>query len=721
MKTKNLFSIIFLGIFFTNCFGQIGSPSPVSYKERSRILIKDVNLTIEDFLAKGDIAEAAKHIKNKMSDCIELGDGKKLCEAGLNFTSGYLYQQAAQRDVKNSSAYQKRAITYYEKVLTSYPENKAAWSNFTQLIELQGVNPAIIQKLEGMAKKYPVERINIYVQIGHMYKNDNNLQKACDYYKKAYKEDPFSEKACGAMVALYTKYEFSCVMKKDIRQLAMDCQEIDLPNYSEELLRKELVLYFHNKKYKKALESLVLWSYIMSDNNWLTDSKVIRLKARLLPSKQIQSRAENSIFNALNELQELVATVRVEDVNNSRFWKGYDPEIYTNGELSSIQPKSVFYKILHFKGQKEKFKGNPENAEKFWQVILDETRSDDKAFFTVVASDMAQLYNNNPNLDSSDKKLNRLIIRLFNMKGSAYGESDLRMIRKYHITLGGIFYSKKKWNGEGASNARFQLSRALDNRLGPIVNPKLRSMLGDVYKELNQDKNAINSYIKSAQDYLSFDLIKDADELMNTTSAKYNTSLNSSQKRNIKGIRTIIDWRKEFKNTNNKFLKNEISVTDYLTKVSKSEKEAYKTLPNEFVKLQFFKGLSDLGSLVSESRKIDKQIILANALGKIDEIYQLSSPTDFNRIKKIKISLEESVAQPKRLEKTQMHKKTNLSYDSESKTHFKTYNVTALNKEIIIPNQLFELNDVLQNHYSENKTLKKAEIELSNGKLQIKN
>jgi len=34
---------------------------------------------------------------------------------------------------------------------------------------------------------------------------------------------------------------------------------------------------------------------------------------------------------------------------------------------------------------------------------------------------------------------------------------------------------------------------------------------------------------------------------------------------------------------------------------------------------------------------------------------------------------------------------------------------------------LFELNDVLQNHYSENKTLKKAEIELSNGKLQIKN
>ncbi|WP_299436711.1 hypothetical protein [uncultured Aquimarina sp.] len=717
MKTKNLFLIVFLTISLGYCYGQdTVKPSITS----SELLVKDVNLTVDDLLNNGEVKKAAAHIKDKKTYCQEVAD-VKLCEAGLNFTTGYLYQQASLKDNQNSRAYQKRAIVYYEKVLTSYPNNKAALSNFIQLIAVQDIDPSIIKKLELMAKKYPAERINIYVQIGDMYKDDNNLQKACDYYKKAYKEDPFSEKACGAMVALYTKYEFSCVMRKDIRQLALDCQEIDLPNYSEELLRKELILYFNNKEYKKALESLVFWSYIMSNNNWLSSSKVLRLKTKLFPKKQIRSRAENPIYNALDELQDLIEVVQVEDTNSIKFWKGYSPKIYSYGESSKIEPKSVFYKIMHAKGVKENFKGNVENAEKFWEVILKETRNDDKALFTVVASDMAQLYNNNQRLDPSDKKLNELIIRLFDMKGAAYGENDLRMIRKYHITLGSIFYSKKKWDGAGFANARFQLSNAIDNRLGPIVNPKLRRMLGDVYHELNQDKNAINSYKESVQDYLSFDLIKDADMLMNDIKKKYNISMNSNQKKDLEGIQMIIDWRKEFKNPKNKLLKNEVTVMDYLAKISKAEKDANKVLSKEFVKLQFFKGLSDLGALVSENRKIDKQIILANALEKIDRIYQLSSPTDFNRIKKIKISLEESVEQPKRLEKTQMNKKANLSYNSGSKSGFKTYNVTALNKEIIVPNQLFKLNDVLTNHYTSDSLKNKATIELKGGKFRVKN
>ena len=109
-------------------------------------------------------------------------------------------------------------------------------------------------------------------------------------------------------------------------------------------------------------------------------------------------------------------------------------------------------------------------------------------------------------------------------------------------------------------------------------------------------------------------------------------------------------------------------------------------------------------------------------MGKIDKTYQLSSPSDFNRIKNIKITLEESVAQPKRLERTQIHKKVDLSYiSSDTKSGFKTYNVSTLNKEIIVPNQLFELNTMLKNHYSINKSLKKAEIELLKGKFKIKN
>ncbi|MFD2562354.1 tetratricopeptide repeat protein [Aquimarina rubra] len=724
MKTKKIFSIVFAALLFTFCFGQVGSPSPISYKESSRILIKDVNLTVEDFLAKGEIAEAAKHIKNKMSDCLELGDGSKLCEAGLNFTSGYLYQQAALKDTNNTNAYKKRALVYYEKVLAEYPDNKAAWSNFIQLIEEQGIDPSTIAKLEGMAKKYPSIRLDIYVRIGDIYKNDNNLQKACDYYQKAYAEDPFSEKACGAMVALYTRYDFSCVVRNNIRQLALDCQEIDLPNYSEELLKKELVTYFNNKKYKKALESLVLWAHVMADNNWLSSKKINRLKIKLFQRKESETRAENTIYSALNELQSIIEAKQIEDIGDIRFWNGYSPEIYMSGEWSKINPESVLYKVYHTKGKKAYFKGYLKDAEAFWQAGLDGVRNSDRAFYTVVASDMAQLYNNNPRLDPSDKKLNKLIIRLFNMKGAAYGDNDLRMIRKYHITLGGIFYDKKKWDGPGGANAKFQLSRAVSSRIGPIVNPKLRRMLGDVYNELNQDSNAINAYTKSVEDYLSLDLIKDADKLMGITKEKFSTAMNSNQLKKINGIQIIIDWRKETKDPNNDLLKNKVTVTDYLGKVSKAENDAKKAISEKFVKLQFFKGLSDLGAAISDDRKVDKQIVLANALERIDKVYQLSSPTDFNRIKNIKVTLEQSVAQSKRLENAQMNKKADISYrNSQSKSGFKTYSVTALNKEIVVPDQLFELKGILKAHYATNQFQleNKVKIEMLDGKFKVKN
>ncbi len=723
MKTKKIYSIIFIAILFSSCFGQDAAPSPVSYEQISKTLVKDLNVTINDYLVEDKVAEAAMHIKSKMFDCLELEDGRKLCEAGLNFTSGYLYQQAALKNGLKSNSYIKRAITYYEKVLYAYPDNKAAWSNFMKLMtQQQGIDPATIAKLEEMAKKYPSERVNIYVRIGDVYRNDNDLQKACSYYQKAYKEDPFSEKACGAMVELYTKYDFSCVMRNDIRQLAMDCQEIDLPNYSEELLRKELLSFFKNKKYTKALESLVLWAYVMADNDWLTSSKVTRLKTNLFPKSVNPNRSGATVYQAIQELQIIVRSEQIENIDAVQFWKGYNPSVNMYDNWGRVLPKSVLYKILYSKGKKKSFQGNPERAEKFWQYVLDKTRDDDRAFFTVVASEMAELYYNNPSLDPSDKKLNKLIIRLFNMKGAAYGANDLRMIRKYHITLGGIFYNKKKWEGDGAANARFQLSRAVSSRFGPIVNPRLRRMLGDVYTELDQNEDAVNAYTKSIEDYLSLDLIRDADRLITIIVERYSTSMNATQSKKLNSLRVLIGWRKEFKNPDNDILKNKMSTNDYLKKVSIAQVEANKSLSKEFVKLQFFKGLSDLGASISDDRKIDKQIIFANALGKIDKIYELSSPTDFNRIKKIKISLEESVEQPKKLEKAKMNKRTDLSYTtSGSKAGFRTYTVNTLNKEVIVPTQLFELNKVLKNHYATDKTLQKAEIEYRNGRPRVKN
>jgi len=700
------------------CFGQTRSTKKKD-EERSKLIIKNTTEKVEAFLSAGQINDAAAFIESSKAQCKSLGY-QDLCMSGLDFTKGYMYQKAAKLDTINGDNYKKRAVVYYEKVLVTYPNNSAAWSNLMKLYQGLYDHKTTISRLEKLAAEYPNERVNLWVAIGDVYKKNKNYDSACSYYSKAYKEDPFSEKACAAMVGLYTRFNYSCTLSGSVRKLAQDCQEIDLPNYAEELLRKELSLALADKDNTKATKSLILWANLLADEGWEDMRQINRVFQKAFPDTNQSSNL--MVYSVFLELKKILQAKNVDQMGDISFWANPFPRPLDWGDRRELGPKTVLIKFLHVKGRQAYFRKDLQEAESFWVEALKLAKDYDNAYFTVVASDLAKFYNTHPKLDPEDQKLNDLVVDLFDMKGAAYEESDLEMIRKYHITLGAIFYDKKKWEGGYATNAEFQLKRAISERLGPIVNPRLKSMLGDVYKELDRKEDAVNAYSLSVQDYLSLDQVSKAEKLLGTVNTNYERAMNDKQRNTLTAVGSIINWRKELSAVDNDVKNNQKKMSQYLEETTNLEKEVSKALPEDFVKGQFFKGLSDLGSQLPDNRQKDKQILYASALNRITEVKTLSSPKDYGRIKTIKTTLEESVDRSGKLEKTQIQKKANLTYiKAEPKEGTKTYSIPTLGKEIMVPKQLFDLNGALQKQNRLNATDKTVKLQLQNGSFKVKN
>jgi len=726
--------VIVLTLLFNSCLSQEYNENVAKTdQERREELIYDITPSINTFLAKGQIDLAEEYLLKRLMKCEELED-KDLCVAGINFTGGYNYQKASLQDNTNRQDYQVKAAEYYEKVLDQYPDNKASLNNLIKLNESLGKNVSTISRLEDLAKQFPKERVNSYVKIGDLYKSDKEFDNACQYYKKAYEEDPFSKQACGAMVELYSINNVPCTLDTDIRDFALYCHEIDFPKFSEELLRKELISAFNDENYTKAKESLILWANVLASNASLDHGQVDRLNMGLLPNSEQTAGA--GIRTAITELSDIL---KAKDVNSMlskvKFWDNGNPVVRLSGDWTKIQPISVLLKVIYEKGKEAYLTGNTRIAIPYWKEVLSRSERINPDLFVDVAADLASIYSKDPAFNINSGQFNSLINRLFNRKTQSYLAGNKSMIRKLHLTLGSIYYDEKVWSRKESRhrfmNALFQLEHALDEeKLGPIVNPKLRQMLGDVYIEIskypeNVDRlkdlsKAVNSYSLSIMEYLSLDKLRVAHNLHSEVLERYYNKMDIKQKESIKSIGSIINWRKQMADSNNALVNGEITIKDFLEEVTKAEKNASTSLPMDFVKVQFFKGLSDLGSNLPDKRKVEKQLIYSNALNRLKTTNDLPSTRDFNRIKGIKITLEESVEQSRELKTIQMNKNASSIYDRENNANSRVFNVSTFNKNISVPIQLFTLNERLQDDYKKTNTTGLIKYKLNKGNFELK-
>lgn len=702
-------ALIFRGILFFGicgcCFGQSSIPTIQTERQISEGIVKRVNERIHGLLEKNRIEEAAAFVAQDTSKCNALIEGK-FCRAGLDFTQGYIYQYGTTEKGPKTETYRENAEIYYKKVLTAYPGNKAAWTNLLQLyMEMDDLGTAI-GGLKKLADRFPGKRSAILVQMGDLYRNNDALDRACTLYQQAYKEDPFSLKAYGAMVSLYTDHGFSCTLKDGgtIRELAQICEEIDLSNRAEELLRKELITHMEQNKPLEAEQSMILWANVLANKGWNNAGHIVRLKNTLL--KKVGSSETNKIvYTGLRELETIFKSKGETDFSSWTYWVKRSPSMVVSKKEGRVSPRTVLAKNLLVKGEKALLKDNFKMAEVFWQEGKNMAGRRNSGSFFKAALQLAQLYNNKPELDPEGSKFNNLIGELFQGKGLAYKQNDRPIIRRYHIVLGSIFYERKHWGPKRtdynrAANARFQLEHAVSEKLGPIINPKLRQMLGDVYEELDQSNKAINAYESSLQDYLALDRISDADKLHRAVSKKY-TMMNASLKNRHEIMGEIIGLRKITGKIDPLFGLSPQDISSFTAQISKIEKEATIPFSKEFVGMQMFKTLTDLGIKLQENRKADRQKLYSDALLKIKDIDKLASPNDFNRIKNIKTALEESVENPKDLQKTQMISDVDFNYPKTAwNGKSKTYHLANLNTKIVVPEQLFQLNKVISAYYT---------------------
>jgi len=711
----------------------------------SKEMVSSVNEDIKEYLANGQIDEGALFIQSNMPDCKALTKSN-LCEAGLNFTSGYFYQQAAKQDRAKKESYQKTAVTFYEQVLEIYPDNKLALNNLINLNQDLGDTDSTIKWLRRFVQVYPEDKVKYLVQIGNIYSDEGEFASACSAYRQAYEEDQFSEQACGAMVQLYTNNNFPCTLTSTMRQFAYDCQEINLANYSEKLLRKEFTAAMKDQDFKKAKESMILWAKVIVDNGWLDAVRVARLNAQLFPDDVEIPRVARAINLSLTELEQLFQAKNLDKFKGIQFkyWDADQPKIEVNKGWTDVRPVTVFAKILYMKGKESYFKDDHKTAEAYWEFALEPSEYFDPNLFTIVAADLAQLYTTSKDLNAVKAKFKVLERRLFGGKGNAYSNGDKKMIREFHITLGSIYYENEVWGGlnvYNARNAKFQLEHALSKDLGPIVNPELRKMLGDVYINLiERDKpreriqlieKAVDAYSSSIADYLSLDQIRKADRLHSQIRERYGGLVAENDKRQLLNeLGSIIAWRKDLADPNNLLIKDEATIKQYLEKVARAEKKTAifinskdnkaVDLPSDFVQVQFFKGLSDLGSNFPDTRKKDKQLLYANALNRLKTASDLPSTRDFNRIKDIKFVLEESVDKSREIKTMQMQKKAVFTYDTGKGGNERVFSVPTFNKNISVPNQLFTLNDQLQDDYKRTDSKDLVKYKLDQGKFKLK-
>ncbi|MDO5981598.1 tetratricopeptide repeat protein [Flavivirga spongiicola] len=679
-----------------------------------------------------------------MRKCQSFNDPEK-CRAGLNFAKAYLYQRTARKEEDITRInYRDTAAFYYKKVLEIYPNSKSALTNLEKLDAERGALSSTVERLEDLANTYPSKRTDYLIKIGDLYKKNKNLSKSCQYYSRAYSEDPFSKKACGALVDLYVRKDFICDSGNSIRKFAFNCQEIDAPNYAEKLLRKELSLALKEKAYRKANESLILWANVLANNGWMDPAQVDRFRLALFPKGSRSEPMAKRIEEAMKELKTIFEAERPRSIAQPKFWINKRPSLIVSNEEIEIGPLYVLLRLYKKKGETAYFKSDFKTSEAHWNRALSLSKNYDRAFFTEVASDLAEMYDLYPKMDPDKAKLNKLIVFLFEGKGQSYGrkslgneysEKDLRMIRRYHITLGTIFYKdKSKWDGRGARNARFQLEHVFnpmmgrvdhhfDPRFGETVKPKLRTMLATIYEKSERDNDAINTYFKAIQDYLGLDQMTSAADLYKKLKERLVSKMTAKQRKSFNHYGELIELRNRMRDKQHPLITDQIDISKFIDDFSDVQNLMYKHIPKEVVQVQFFKAYSDLASNVDDSKKLEKQILSVNALTNIQTLNYLPSPMDFNKISKIKRTLEESIEQPDRLGNTKMYNKTNTTYELTTKqSGAKSYTTSSLNKVINIPEKLFQINNTLQKHYDEvtpaNKEI--ARFETKNGEFKLK-
>jgi tetratricopeptide (TPR) repeat protein len=710
MKTLHLYILIAMllpAIAFSQKETAHQSPTinKIDSNQDPKAHLREVSLRMTKAWDSDQPAEVISIVDSEIPGCSTQPDSV-FCKAAIWYTGGYLFQTGFEQNDSMADNYKGIAASYYRRVLEILPENQDALSNMIRLYEHSAPDVQTIKLMEKLAEEYPTQRINYLLRIGDIYLQQKDPLKANSYYEKAYEEDPWSEPACSRLVNLYVQHGLFYGVPQEkynanaTSDFIYDCQEIGLPNFSEDVARQQ-VIYKLNKQgltKEELIGSLLVWIDILAENNWLEQRRMEDLRIPYF-EKNSSLNAMASLGNQiLGELVDITLAKETSQVKKDGFWFNNYTTVKVPGK-EDVTTRFVLLKILNAIGEKSYFSGDLVRAEQFWQLGF-ETANFENVLFTVFGKELAQLYMGAPKLDPYGDKLKKLVGELFHGKMNSYLASNTEMIREYHTVLGVIYYDQKKFTGGQYTNAEFQLQHALDPKLGPIINPELRMMLVEVYGANKDSFNMMNENIRAIMDMLRLDRMEEAKKMIVAAEVYAHGNLKNFNTK-LGALGKIRKFRSACADADATPFENQAAVYQFLRDVKEKETQAITILEPWFVKEQNFKALSDAGQRIPNAQTEWQQQVYSQALMRIADSKELGSYEDYNRLQRIRQSLSTTLDQPGVMATERFNKEAKINYKASGPgVEYKTFVIPSLDREIQIPQSLFQLNQAVTEYYT---------------------
>ncbi len=703
---------ILYSLVFTLCSVNLNAQSITTTTDKIYVsdVIKKAALIRGKNTSEQSRAEAEEFLLSSLDHCNTLTQSKS-CRSAINYTLGYYNHEDAMATKFSNEEYLNKAEDYYQSFLSDYPDNKKVLQNLQIVQKYLGRGERLEETTNRLIESDPDNKQQHERYYGDVLKNRGQFDDACTQYRNAYLTNPWEEASCRRIVNMFKQADLNCSSYDELEKFAYHCVEAGYPYLSNELLERKLKNELSAGDLEEANETFVHLINILADNGWLSKQRIENMRFSV-----------KSPFGPLEDLRIVMQNDDPDTWIQSSFWTRSE-EYYNSEETGRVMPMSVLAKIYFSRATDFRKIQKPKETiaalELSMEWIQRYIRNYDEfpSLFFPVSTDLAKAYYKYKRLDPNGRKLIDLENKLFAGKADAYSSGNNRLIREYHTTLGLIYYDQKRWQSNGfASNAKFQLSRALDSRFGPIINPKLREMLGEVYSELGDKSNAAQSYMDASTDYLRLDKIKRAIATIDMTKDKFASAQNAREKRKLHALSSLAKDRQDWSSATHAILiKSGDQFINEMNEIENKEKSYSKILDKDFVNRQIFKGLSDLAKNTPADRINYQQFLYAAALTKIERSDNLDNLADNNRISDITKSLELSIKSPNAtLPKSQLasdsfQRVTTIkdwrrgSEDKIDKGIYKSYKVEGQEAILHVPATMFDFSRIIFQSYLENK------------------
>jgi hypothetical protein len=408
-------------------------------------IARDVSIRAEKMALGGNNRGALSIVTNELSSLRSLSAP---AAAQLEFTGAWLYRRLAGESKEDRAKLLVLSSNYYWRVLSNYPTHLQASENLSRVLREMGQPQEALRLLERIpnTNAAPSKAYSRLLAIADLTAQVNGAQPALAFYQQAFALNQQDERAPLRIIALYPQlpgWNQAALFNQCTQFANAGLPHVASRGYEQLISQEPSTNAPVPPLVERAIES---WVETEAGLNALSPDSLSRFSTQL-----VQRTA------SLSELKSVIVQTTVTS------------QLLPYWGKSSVR-RHIFTSALRSLASHKRLVQQPGEAQRF----LDLSQDFAPEIYTYrgelqgrplvgldAALDLAALYQSFPALDQEGQKFERLQSRLIDGKNTAYLDSDLTAMEKYHTVLGLIFAERGRWTGGGMYAAPYHLENAV--------------------------------------------------------------------------------------------------------------------------------------------------------------------------------------------------------------------------------------------------------------------